>query len=197
MVEFNVAETGYPPLEERNALVGFSAGIGGSTLRVVPTRELLVISFSISARQQLAAQLAPLPNPGRSVKFGEGQYLLWLGVGQLMSYSKGDPIGETRMAERIAQAGNVTDLSDGWIALELEGPDALERLDLITTPDLAEGRFDVGEITSTVMNHLRVLIWRQSPTRLVLLSPASSARSLVHRLHEDLAQAPCQAEYAR
>lgn len=192
-----MAETRYSPLEERIALVGYSVGIGGSTLRVVPEKELLVVSYPASARQQLAAQLAPLPGPGHSVEFGEGQYLLWLGVGQLMSYSKGDPIGETRMAQRIAQAGNVTDLSDGWIALELEGPDALERLDLITMPDLAEGRFDVGEMTSTVMNHLRVLIWRQSPTRLVLLSPASSARSLVNRLHEDLAQAPCQTEHAR
>lgn len=192
-----MAETGYPPLEERNALIGFSVGIGSSTLRVVPKKELLAISFPSWARQQLAAQLAPLPSPGRSVEFGEGQYLLWLGVGQLMSYSKDDPIGETRMAQQIAPAGNVTELSDGWIALELEGPDALERLDLIAMPDLAEGSFDVGEITSTVINHLRVLIWRQSPTRLVLLSPASSARSLVHRLREDLAQAPCQAGYAR
>jgi len=192
-----VAETGYPPLEERNALAGFSDGIGHSTLRVVPNKELLAISFPTRARQQIAAQLATLPSPGRSVEFGEGQYLLWSGVGQLLSYSEDDPIGETRMARQIAQAGYVTDLSDGWIAVELEGPDALERLDLITMPDLAEGRFDVGEITSTVVNHVRVLIWRRSPTRLVLLSPASSARSLLNRLREDLARAPCRAEHAR
>ncbi len=178
-----MAETGYASLEERNVLAGYSVGIGSSALRVVPKKELLAISFPASARQQLA----PLPGPGRTVEFGEGRYLLWLGVGQLMSYGTDDPIGETGMAQQIGQAGYVTDVSDGWIALELEGPDALERLDLIAMPDLADGRFDVGEITSTVVNHLRVLIWRQSPARLVLLSPASSARSLLDRLREDLA----------
>ena len=190
-----MAETGYSPLEERNALVGSSVGIGHSTLRVVPEKELLAISYPAGSGQQIAEQLAPLPGPGLSVDFGEGRYLLWLGVGQILSYGTDDPIGETAMAQQIGQAGYVTDLSDGWVALELEGPDALERLDLITLPDLAEGCFDVGEITSTVMNHLRVLIWRQSPTRLILLSPASSARSLMHRLCGDLAQAPCRAEH--
>lgn len=184
-----MAETGLPPLEERHPLVGLSTSIGRSTLRAVAKKELLIISFPSWARQQLIEAIAPLPCPGGSVDAGEGQSLLWTGVGELMSYTEGDPVGERYLARQISKAGYVTDVSDGWIAMSLEGPDAEVLLDLITMPDLAEGSLDIGTITSTVLNHIRMLIWRQGQGRMILLSPASSANSLLHRLCDDLEQA--------
>lgn len=179
-----------PPLEARHPLAYLAAEIGRSTLRVVVTKELLAIDYAAWMQQQLTAALGPLPEPGRSVDYGSRQSLLWSGVGQLMSYAHETTIGEAALSEKIATAGYVTDVSDGWIALELEGPDAQARLDLITMPDLSTDNFGVGAVTSTVLNHIRVLIWRQASERLVLLSAASSAESFLHSLRAGLEQAP-------
>ena len=62
--------------------------------------------------------------------------------------------------------------------MELEGDDARSRLDLVTVPDLSDDAFAVGNVTSTILSHIRVLIWRRTETSLVLLSAASTGRSL-------------------
>lgn len=181
---FSVADQG---LSTHRELVGFTRQFATTRLQNVPQFELLAVAIPSWARQKSVAQIGPLPNPGQSSVMPSGQHLLWTGVGQYYAYCETSAQGEAAMNARLEGAGYVTDVSDGWVSFDLQGVDAQTRLDLITLPDLSDDTFQVGAVTSTVIAHLRVLIWRRAEDHFVLLTAASSARSFIHHLNEDLA----------
>lgn len=146
-----------------------------SELNAIPNKRLLAISYPDSARADLQARLGAMPEPSKSMKLGDNADLLWTGIGELYVLGNEDGPDANALSEGIGDTGYVTDLSDGWIALELEGGDAQARLDLVVTPDLSEGSFAVGDVTSSILSHIRMLIWRRTETAFVLLSTASTA----------------------
>jgi len=160
---------------------------GNTELRAIPNKRLFAISYPETARPDMQARLGTLPAPGKSTELDDNSGILWTGVGEVFVLGNEDGPDAAAMADRIGTAGYITDLSDGWIALELEGDDARARLDLVTVPDLSDDAFAVGNITSTILSHIRVLIWRRTETSLVLLSAASTGRSLFQRLRHELA----------
>lgn len=174
-------------LTAQDNLIGFSQDLQGATLTVLPQIELLAIALPSWSRQNMHAHLGPLPHPGQGTEMDSGHALLWTGIGQYYTFGSDRFLGENTMALKLAGTGYVTDISDGWTAFEFTGPLALERLDLITLPDLTGGEFNVGAVISTVLGHLRVLIWRRATDKIVLLSASSSAQSLSHHLARDLA----------
>lgn len=161
---------------------------GASTLEVIHSKGLMVICYSADSRKQLSDQIGAIPEPGRSEKSSLGGHLLWTGERELFFFNEDSSVTEEALAQTLGSAGYATDVSDGWVALRLEGADALHCLDQITMPDLNSVTFETGHVTSTVYDHMRVVIWRQSADRIIILSPASSGKSLLHRLSEDLNQ---------
>lgn len=178
-----MAETG---LQARPLGAGITHSIGETTLSVIARKELLAIAYPPAMAAQVEVALGALPTPATSTALSTGQRILWVGVGQLLCFGT-SPLGEAATAAKLEDSGYVTDLSDGWIALDLSGPDAQARLDLLTLPDLSDEAFAVGAVTSTPIGHLRVVIWRKTQTQFVLLSAASSALSLIQTLQDELA----------
>ncbi len=80
----------------------------------------------------------------------------------------------------------VTDQSDSWAGLVIEGPSALSALERICPIDLHPDVFRVGQVTRTSMEHLAVIIFRESDERYLLLSPSSSAHSFLHAVETSL-----------
>lgn len=80
----------------------------------------------------------------------------------------------------------VTDQSDSWAGLVIEGPSALSALERICPIDLHPDVFKVGQVTRTSMEHLAVIILRESDERYLLLSPSSSAYSFLHAVETSL-----------
>lgn len=160
----------------------------GAELSALAGVEILAISFSSNDESRLARPLGALPRPARSAKY-EQSHLLWSGPGQLLCISEGHAIGEADMAQAIGDAGHMTNLSDGWIAARVTGAHAQKLVDHLVMPDLSPEGFAVGDVTSTVFAHLRVMIWRSGDDALTLLSAASSAASFWHALTGELQDA--------
>ena len=123
--------------------------------------------------------------------------MLWTGPREAMLFREnlcGDAVG---LAKQVGSAGHVTNVSDGWVVLSFEGGDALSLLDQLMLPDLHETAFPVGAATSTVFDHMRVLICRTSDGRMLILSASSTAVSLWHGLTEQLAQMPIKENVCR
>lgn len=162
--------------------------LNGAVTSALAGVEILAINFSGDDENRLAQPLGALPRPARSTKYDQS-HLLWAGVGQLFCISEGHSIGEDELADTIEGAGHVTDLSDGWVAVSVAGARAQMLVNHLVMPDLSPESFAIGNVTSTIFAHLRVVIWRNDDESLTLLSAASSAASFWHALTGELQDA--------
>lgn len=80
----------------------------------------------------------------------------------------------------------ITDQSDSWVALALQGDDAVSALERICPLDLHPTHFVPNRVARTVMEHLAVIILCESENHYVLLSPRSSANSFLHAVEQSL-----------
>ena len=174
-------------LEASLVLAGQQAAIGKSRLSVMADKEVFVVALAAHQPSGAQAALGALPKPAQALQAPLGT-LLWTGPREVMLLRE-NPYGDAMgLAKQAGSAGHVTDVSDGWVVLSFEGSDALPLLDQLLLPDLHETAFLVGAVTSTVFDHMRILICRVSDARVLILSASSTAASLWHGLTEQLSQ---------
>lgn len=87
---------------------------------------------------------------------------------------------EAHVQSQLKGAGYTTDQTDGWVMLELSGPDTLSALERICPIDLDTSGFPSGAFARTVMEHMGALVLRLEDDRLLLMSASSSAASFLH-----------------
>lgn len=125
---------------------------------------------------------AELPEPGCSTASADGDVkILGMSPDQFFVIVTPAPMpaGEF-VSGAVAGAGYVSDQSDNWVALRLEGPLVLPALERICPLDLDPAAFAVGSVARTVMEHIGAVIHREGPDRFLLLSASSSAHSFLH-----------------
>jgi sarcosine oxidase subunit gamma len=168
--------------------------LGGRTPRVETIGPVRVEERMDVALASLAARLGreaeveakageagiPLPGPGRAEQ-GATWGAFWLGPSQWMieaPFASHEDV-VARLKPVFGDAGSITEQTDAWARLDVEGPLAplMERL---CNLDLAA--FGPGSATRTLMEHMGVLAVRRAPDRLTLLVGRSSAGSLHHAL---------------
>ena len=91
---------------------------------------------------------------------------------------------EARIAEVVAELdgnGLVLDVSDGWVAWTLAGPDAREAFDRLSELELPDAGFVQGEV---VRLPVKVLV---EPDRITMLIPAMWGDFLGERIRTDCA----------
>jgi heterotetrameric sarcosine oxidase gamma subunit len=114
-----------------------------------------------------------LPAPNR-FRAGEGVTIVSTGPDQALVIGAG-----------IAPGGAaVTDQSDAWAHLVLEGAGARDVLARLTPVDLRESRFAVGHAAQTLLFHMTATLMRIGPARWEILVFRSMARTAVHDLTE-------------
>ena len=100
--------------------------------------------------------------------------------------SEGDPIREPadELAVRLGPQApaRLTDQSDGWVTLELGGIDAPAVLERLCPLDLDPDVFDHEAVARTSMEHMAVVIQRSADNGFELMSPTSTAASLLHAI---------------
>ena len=115
--------------------------------------------------------------------------LMWLAPDQCMLLA---PRRDSRLARFIGSldgTGYATDQTDNWVALRLSGDLAVPGLERICPLDLHEAAMPIGAAARTVMEHLAVIILRDSADGFLLLSPSSSARSFHHAVTTSMTNA--------
>jgi len=80
----------------------------------------------------------------------------------------------------------VTDQSDSWAGLIIEGPSARIALERICPTDLHPSVFTTDRVTRTSMEHLAVIVYHAGEDKYLLLSPSSSAQSFLHAVETSL-----------
>ncbi len=182
-------------LTARTPLDGCEKSFGGVTLTEVSGLALVSAAVPQGGDDAFAAALAAglgaaRPAPGDSV-IGDryGARLLGMQPDQLfILFAAPDP---DRPAETVAEAlgpdAYVTDQSDSWAMLRIDGAGARAALERICMLDLDDAAFPEGRVARTVMEHLAVIILRDGPDSFLLMSPRSSARSFLHAVDVSIA----------
>lgn len=150
---------------------------GGVTLsEAAPAAVTSVAPFRGKARA-VAAALKKLglgwPEPGQSLQSGAAA-CLWTGRDQAFL------IGTA--PEGLAGIAALTDQSDGWARMRLEGPGAEAVLARLVPLDLRAAAFPEGAVARTGLNHMMAVLVREGPEAFGIMVFRSMAGSAVHEI---------------
>lgn len=126
------------------------------------------------ARALKALGLA-FPAPNRFLAKGAAR-IVWTGRGQAFLIGA-PPTG-------LQAAAALTDQSDGWAGLRLEGPSAAEALMRLYPLDLRPAAFPEGAAARAPLNHMASVLMRTGPEAFEVLVFRSMAASAWHEIED-------------
>jgi sarcosine oxidase subunit gamma len=168
-----------PRLIAKSPLAGVDPVIAGRTVltEADPGRLVLIAPFNGKA-QAVAAALglgAAMPPPNRVAGLPGGGRIAFWGRGAWMLIGALPP-------ESVAADAAVTDLSDGWACLRLEGPGAVAALARLVPIDLRPAAFGEGAAARTLLFHMSCAILRAGAEAFEIFVFRSMARTAHHDL---------------
>ncbi len=172
-------------------LGGYDASFGALRLSEVADLALVSVAVPLGGAEALdaacrAAWGLGLPAPGEAPRSADGAVRL-LGLGaDLFLAMLPEGVRVAQVAEKLGNTGWLTAQTDNWVALRLEGENAVAALERICPLDLHLSAFPEGKVARTVMEHLGTIVLREGPQRFLLLSASSSARSFLHALETSI-----------
>lgn len=116
---------------------------------------------------------AAFPQPNRTTGKAEAR-VVWTGPGQAMVLGP---------AFEVSGAA-LTDQTDAWARLMLEGNGSIEVLARLTPVDLRDGVFKRGHTAQTLLFHMNATLMRTGDARWEILVFRSMAKTAVHDLTE-------------
>lgn len=168
-----------PRLIAKSALSGVEPlAAGGMLLSEADPGPLTLIAPYDGQTAAVAAHLGledGFPPPGRIAPLPAGGRLAFWGRGAFMLIGADPPGG---LAARAA----VTDLSDGWACLRLEGRGADAALARLVPIDLRPAAFGEGAAARTLLFHMTCAILRAGPEAFEIFVFRSMARTAWHDL---------------
>lgn len=171
-----------PMLACRPPLGGYNRRFGDTRLVEITGWRLLSVGVprggadAIDTALELAAGVR-LPAAG-GVNAAAGAKLLGMAPDLGLAVAEDEGAFRT-IGEALGDIAYLTDQSDGWAVLRLEGPATRAALERICMLDLDPDAFPVDKVARTLMDHLSVVIFRDGGG-FVLMSAASSAGSFLH-----------------
>lgn len=114
------------------------------------------------------------PVPGESLASG-GVRIVW--AGRACAFLIG-----AEVPEAVREHAALSDQSDGWAGLRLEGSDGAAVLARLVPIDLRLAAFAPGQCARTLVNHLPALILRTTPGTLEIRVYRSMAATLLHEV---------------
>ena len=115
-----------------------------------------------------------LPVPGRTTG-KEGGSLIWFGRGQYLLMG---PAPDLALADHAA----LTDQSDAWAVVKLDGEGSEDVLARLVPIDLRRATFKRGYTTRSQLQHMMASVTRTGPQAFVIMVFRSMAGTLVHDL---------------
>lgn len=126
-----------------------------------------------------AAHGMAFPGPGRATGTAAAR-CVWSGRDQALLIG---PVADDGLAVHAA----LTDQSDAWAVVELEGADAEDVLARLVPVDLRVAVFKRGHTARTLCGHMSVSVTRTAETRFQIMAFRSMARTLAHELEQAMA----------
>lgn len=159
-------------LRETSPFAGLElpVALGQARIAALPMGRIQSIAPWPGAEATVAERLGGFPEPGQVIDTAAGR-LAWAGRAMALLFGT---------APDLAGLAAVTDQSDGWAGLALEGADAAAVLARLVPLDLAA--MVPPSCARSQLNHLPLLMIHPAPERFELWSYRSMAGTLVHEV---------------
>ncbi|SNY57679.1 sarcosine oxidase subunit gamma [Pseudooceanicola antarcticus] len=172
-----------PMLKAQNALPqGEALVLGDTRIDVLPMPRMTSLmpgpGHAALAKALRKHHGLDLPDPGGRVSSDEGE-CLWFGLGQYML------IGPAP-SPLLAGAATLTEQSDAWTSVLLEGPLARQVLARLTPLDLRDASLPLGATARSEIAHMMGSLTRVGSEAFRLMVFRSMAQTLLHELKDTL-----------
>lgn len=176
-------------LQATSPLNGYDQRIGNTSLKEIANTAIYSIGLALQPDAALASVRTKLgvewPVTGHSTINEAANYrLLGLQSDQVFALVIG--AASANGLPELDESAYITDQSDSWVGLVIDGPMSRTALERVCPIDLHPSVFSVGQVTRTTMEHLAAIVLCEAENRFLLLSPASSAQSFLHAIETSL-----------
>ena len=158
----------------------------GDGARVTPQRWVPLTSLAPRglglSKALKAAHGVDVPAPGQ-MSAANGVRCLWFSATHFLL------VGSAPDAT-LTKAAALTDQSDAWVRVLIEGPRAAEMLAYLTPLDLRDGAFPVGSVARSLIGHMNAAIVRTGGETYEVFAFRSMAQTLMHEMDEALRALP-------
>lgn len=182
-------------LNSKPPLDGFILEADGARLREINGFSLVSIAAFHQGEGALKSAVKStlginLPMPGFSSRSEARPDMTLMSVGRdqwFVRFLENERSSVEWIAGKVGHCAAITDQSDSWVQIELSGFAARMSLERVLPVDTDPLAFPERAVSRTVLEHLSVIIIRQSNDAdgadcFLLLSPRSSAKSFLHAL---------------
>jgi len=173
-------------LEGTTPLKGYAQRFGDTSLTETVDLSIYSIGLALQPDAGLASIETSLgtkwPVTGHSTSNADSSYqVLGLQSDQVFVLSE-----RNATLPELDESAYITDQSDSWVGLRIQGGNSLASLERICPIDLHPQVFSLGCVTRTTMEHLAVIIICEAQDSYLLLSPTSSAQSFLHAVETSI-----------
>jgi len=120
-----------------------------------------------------------MPNIEKSIFNKSGILGFRIGIDSLLVCNASHSSLTRKIVPLLNQAFYTTDQTGGWCGIRVEGDKVIEMLERVCLLNLSLKIFAIGDVKRTIMDHLNVIIFRQTEKKFILFSPSSSSGSFV------------------
>ncbi len=145
-----------------------------------------LISLAIPLKRERKCKLnfkkslgEPMPNIENSIINKSGILGFRLGLDLLFICNPSHSSFAKKTVPLLKQAFYITDQTGGWCGVRVDGDRVIEMLERICPLNLSQKIFAIGDVKRTVMDHLNVIIFRETEKKFILFSPSSSSGSFL------------------
>ena len=121
----------------------------------------------------------PMPNIENSIINKNGVLGFRIGIDLLLVCNPSHSSFVKKTVPLLKQAFYITDQTGGWCGIRVDGDSVIEMLERISPLNLSLKIFAIGDVKRTVMDHLNVIIFRETEKKFILFSPSSSSGSFL------------------
>jgi len=173
-------------LSPNSPLNGYDQTIGDMRLREVTDLDIVALAIPIKGTAKLKRAInngfgMKMPTPTLSVVNNTARLMITQ-PDQLFALQPRSPHAENAIAKVIGDTAYITDQTDAWVVLELDGPSSRSALERVCQLDLDDNQFTINQMARTTMEHMVSTIVRTGEDQFLLMSPSSSARSFLHAI---------------
>lgn len=177
-------------LKSSNAFNALERTIGDFNITDIADRSIVSLAFSPACRETVNSLCmtileTALPAVGGVSHSSDSLTLLGLQQDQIWCLQPHkDNGGVKALQARLGHSNTVylTDQSDGWATLKLDGGNVLAVLERLCISDLGTRQFPVDTVSRTVIDHIGTVMCRTSEQSFELMVPRSFASSILHAI---------------
>jgi len=173
-----------PVLKIEKPLNGYSKVINKLKIAEYQFDDLISLAIPLNSERKCKLNFKkslgePMQNIEKSIINKSGVLGFRIGLDLLLVCNASHSSLTRKIAPLLKQAFYITDQTGGWCGVRVEGDRVIEMLERICPLNLSLKIFAIGDVKRTIMDHLNVIIFRQTEKKFILFSPSSSSGSFL------------------